>query len=235
MGLDAVELVMDVEETFEIEVTSDFAEQIVTVGDLFEHVKSQVQIAPAGTCLTAATFYKLRSGIELSGIETRFGPSTLLCDVLPKQNRRKFWAAISKNANLRLPDLVRPSWVVALNSVVLLCASLLILAWYLINDLSVVTFAVCFFGGLIALGLFVSFVTRPLAYEIGSKFKTFRDLSESALTLNLTAIKTEKGSRDSMGSNDIWVVLRALVVRNLGVDIDEVTPDARFVKDLGME
>ena len=232
MGLDAVELVMEVEDAFEIEIPSDLAVHLLTVGDLFEYVKSQAQKGPVGTCLTAATFYRLRNAIEASGIETRFGPSSPLGEVFPKQNRRKLWAAIAKNANLRLPDLVRPSWVVFLSSAFLICSSLLAFAWLSNSDLYRKTFLLSCIGSFVALGVFTVLVTRPMANEFGSQFKTFRGLSESVLTLNLNKIKTVRGP---MGANDIWVVLRSIIVRELGVDIDEVTPEARFVKDLGME
>ena len=112
MGLDTVELVMEVEETFGIEIPIEAAQEIVTVGDLFEFVKSQTELAPAGTCLTAATFYDLRKGLHLSGIDQRFGPSTRLDEILPCDDRRSFWARLAEDTELRLPKLVRPSWAV---------------------------------------------------------------------------------------------------------------------------
>ena len=158
MGLDTVELVMDVEESFGIEIPDDDAQQIVTVGDLFEFVKSRAELAPAGTCLTAATFYDIRRGFQESGITERFGPSTPVVDIAPDRNRRSFWSKLSRNTKLRFPDLVRPSWIVILNVL-----------------------------------------------------------------------------HGPMGPNDIWVILRELIVNQLGVDADEVTPTASFVKDLGCD
>ena len=45
----------------------------------------------------------------------------------------------------------------------------------------------------------------------------------------------QKEKHGSMGANDIWVILRELIVTQLGVDADEVIPSASFVKDLGCD
>ena len=71
-----------------------------------------------------------------------------------------------------------------------------------------------------------------MASRFATDFGTFRGLSERVLALNASAITNRHGA---MGPNDIWVVLRELIVNQLGVDADEVTPTASFVKDLGCD
>ncbi len=38
----------------------------------------------------------------------------------------------------------------------------------------------------------------------------------------------------SRGRNDVWIVLREIIVVQLGVSPDAVTPSARFIDDLGL-
>ena len=83
---------------------------------------------------------------------------------------------------------------------------------------------------LLFFGFLTSIVTTPLATNFANDIGTFRGLSERVLALNTIKLKNDHGS---MGPNDIWVVLRELIVNKLGVDLDEVTPDASFVKDWG--
>ena len=230
MGLDTVELVMDVEESFGIEIPDDDAQKIITVGDLFEFVKSQTELVPAGTCLTAATFYDIRRGLADAGITKRFGPSTLLVEIAPQHDRRPFWTKLARNTQLKLPELVRPSWIVVLNVLVTCGASTLIALVASGRDVSGTIFVVTGIACLFFIGWLTSVVTTPFATQFATDFGTFRGLSERVLALNAPTLKNKHGA---MGPNDIWVILRELIVNQLGVDADEVTPTASFVKDLG--
>ncbi len=232
MGLDTVELVMDVEESFGIQIPDDDAQKIVTVGDLFEFIKSQTDLAPAGTCLTATTFYEIRRGFENSGINERFAPSTPVGDIVPNRNRRSFWAKLARSTKLRFPDLVRPSWIVVSNVLITFSASILTALIASGRDVSGTIFVITMIAGFFFFGWATAIVTRPFAKNFSSDFKTFRGLSERVLALNATILKNKHGP---MGPNDIWVILRELIVNQLGVDSDEVTPTASFVKDLGCD
>ena len=232
MGLDTVELVMDVEESFGIEIPDDSAQEIVTVGDLFEFIKSQTELAPAGTCLTAATFYDIRRAFQISGINERFGPSTRLGEIAPNNQRRSFWIKLSQAANLKFPNLVRPSWMVGLNIVLTFAASLLTALIVSGQDLNGTIFAMTLIAYLVLFGWMTALLTKPFATRFATNFCTFRGLSERVLALNASAQQNKHGP---MGPNDIWVILRELIVNQLGVDPDEVTPTASFVKDLGCD
>ena len=46
MGLDGVELIMWIEEEFEIQIADDDAERMRTVGDLIDHIIQRVDLDP---------------------------------------------------------------------------------------------------------------------------------------------------------------------------------------------
>jgi len=60
MGMDAIELVMEIEDAFKIRVPDEDAERITTVRELQDYVVSRVGLLPPPPCLTARTFYFLR-------------------------------------------------------------------------------------------------------------------------------------------------------------------------------
>ncbi len=232
MGLDTVELMMDVEESFGIKIPDDAAQQIVTVGDLFEFIKTQTELAPAGTSLTAATFYDIRQGFQDLGISEHFAPSTELRKITPERKRRSFWANLSRAANLKFPDLVRPSWLVRLNTVITFAASLLIALIASGQDVKGTIFAMTLIAFLVVFGFITAILTKPCATRFAPNFSTFRGLTERVLALNAS---TQKKKHGPMGPDDIWVILRDLIVIQIGVNADEVTPNASFVTDLGCD
>src|SRR4051812_551281 len=104
MGLEAVELVMVVEDAFNIQIPDD--REIVTVGDLYDcicELRSGTD-CPPDACLSAATFYLIRRSIcsefGLGSREVR--PRSLLESVIPKLRRRKHWAGLERSLNLTL-------------------------------------------------------------------------------------------------------------------------------------
>jgi len=207
MGVDFIDLALSIEETFEIEMSVETFGETLTVGQLHDYIVQRTSIARPGTCLTSAAFYHIRSGLAECEIKERFGPSTDLESVIPKQDRRSLWKRFSRQMNLDLPDLVRPPVAYASS-------------WHsLVGLISLMVLSLLAVGG-----------TRPFATRFADDWSTFRGLSERVLTLNAKELRKEHGP---MGLNDTWVVLKGLVVEALGVEADEVTREASFVKDLG--
>ena len=58
MGLDIVELVMEVEDAFDVQIPDDRAGQMRTVGELYDFIveSKRETVNPRRTCLSAATF-----------------------------------------------------------------------------------------------------------------------------------------------------------------------------------
>jgi hypothetical protein len=121
MGLDTVELVMDIEEAFDISIPDDRASQMLTVGDVYEFIleKTTDSTLSSKTCLTAATFYELRTILRSAGIKnTDIRPRTRIDRVFPLLGRRSNWKTMSSKMGLRFPRLERPSWLTLVNCMV---------------------------------------------------------------------------------------------------------------------
>lgn len=65
MGLDTVELVMAIEDSFDVQIPDEQAEKIRTVGDAYEFIiaAKQANQTPRDVCLSAATFYRIRRSL----------------------------------------------------------------------------------------------------------------------------------------------------------------------------
>lgn len=70
MGLDTVELVMEIEDAFDISIPDDQASKMLTVGDVYEFILEQTADSTlrSSTCLTAVTFYDLRLHLRSLGL-----------------------------------------------------------------------------------------------------------------------------------------------------------------------
>jgi acyl carrier protein len=112
MGLDAVELIMRVEEEFGIEITDGEAGQAATVGELHKLVVSKIEPQSLKVCLTSAAFFRTRRAFmdALSIPKDRIRPSTAIEFVLPERDRAQLWASIRKASPLAMPDL-KTAWL----------------------------------------------------------------------------------------------------------------------------
>lgn len=113
MGLDGVELILAIEDAFQIHIADEEAGNVSTVGDLHGLVLSNLDVRDAKRCLTSAAFYRTRHAIVGTlGMERReIRPSTLLAALLPRSNRRANWRHIQAAMKLKVPDLRHPGWI----------------------------------------------------------------------------------------------------------------------------
>ena len=112
MGLDAVELVMRVEEEFGIEIVDAEAGEVATVGNLHHLVMSKLTSEHEGICLTSTAFYRTRKALTkvLKIPKQRISPATPLNDLVDEENRAQIWASIRNAITLETPDL-ETAWI----------------------------------------------------------------------------------------------------------------------------
>lgn len=148
---------------------------------------------------------------------------------LDSDERRQLWRRLEELLGSRPRALQRPDWLER-PLAVLFCGSV---------------FAVCFapfitlvpFGwyGLVAVPLLVLgtigsyLLTRPWRVYPPAGYETFGDITRRLVGLEAATVGWPVGSRDLLMAD-----LRVIVSDQLGVEPDEVVPEARFVEDLNM-
>ena len=113
MGLDGVELIMDVEDRFGTSFPDVELERMQTVGDLFNFIMARIRSQNSDACPTAAMFYPIRKilvdqfSIERSSVR----PSTSLESLIDPNARHTFWRTIDSTLATKLPKLRRSKWL----------------------------------------------------------------------------------------------------------------------------
>lgn len=234
MGLDAVELVMEVEESFGIKIPDEQASRMATVGELYALVleKTRDRSRESQVCLSAATFYELRRNLSQYLPDTlRLRPNWYVEQTLPKFGRRKLWNRLQKDLDVRFPQLRHPWWVVL--AIILVAVVTAIGTYLAFAPGNGGTFAI-FLSLLIAISnaALLMWLTVPLATRPLENSKSFRGLINQIVSMNYAKL-SERFS--SWTATDVWYVLVTIIVEQLAVPRAAVTPDASFVHDLGME
>ncbi|MFC1707270.1 phosphopantetheine-binding protein [Planctomycetota bacterium] len=233
MGLDLVELVMSVEETFGISIPDDDAVGIGTVGQLHDYVVAKRFANLPETCLSSRAFYILRRAINgATGVDRRdLRPSTAVENLLPRESRRYLWNQVSSRADLRLPDL-EPGRALWLIIAAIAGAGFAGTLSVVVPHTSAVAAGLC--GVVSALIVVVALLlitqSRHTAFPAG--ITTLRELTARVLTLNYGELAKREGT---WSQAEVWATVQALVVEQLGVKLEHVTRDAHFVYDLGAD
>jgi acyl carrier protein len=234
MGLDSVEMVIEVEEAFGIKIPDDVAAAVRTVGDLHQLIVESLGDGrkSSGICLSAATFRLIRQAVNTGlSVQTSIRPGDQIDAILPRRHRRQVWSQLTHSLDLRLPSLARSSWVVWSAVVVTLvfAAMATYVAALSLGDVLASTIGVLSF---FIVATFMAFVTSPLAIYPRPTFASFGGLTNVVLAQNYSQLSNRFKSG---GSADVWNAVRMIVVEQLGVEPGQVTPNARFVEDLGMD
>ncbi len=236
MGLDLVELVMEVEDTFNIRFSeADYAD-IATVGDLHDYIVKRVNGTDDSVsehdpiCLTSATFLRIRrafvSHFGLARHSVR--PSSSVDEIVPRKERRKVWNQIQNVIELNLPPLRRPRWVVCtLLAIVSMLAAIFLWSLMPIDEIEFLGVALATVAA--AAGLTV--LTRPLATEPGPEFVTVGGLAHVVLQRNFRALHEQY---NGWNPSDVWDTIQVILLEQLAIKPEEVTRDARFLEDLKM-
>ncbi len=228
MGLDSVELILEAEESFGISLADDEMVKIVTVGQFYDAIMRELPRPEKKFCLSAVAFHRLHQPLLTVTGRNRgeVRPSTRLDTLIPSRQRKAAWKKIQRLSGLRLPPLHLPTWAI---SVILACVVLVVvvgvfsLEWPL-SYVSIVPGFVAFF-------LACWIVDAFFGTGLPSHFQTVGGLTKAVLAKNFAKLSGEIANYDR---NEVWESVRILVADQLGVEIEKITKEARFVADLGM-
>jgi acyl carrier protein len=243
MGLDVIEMIMEVEETFDITIPDEEAERIRTVGDLFHVVLGRIPLdeKPPGqsgpvVCLTSRVFYRVRR-ILVDGLEVdrrRIRPATAVEELIPESDRRRWWSEASERLGWTFPDLRRPRWVVWALWLLFGGLSLSLFGYHFallgLSEQALVQAAVLnlLIGYLYLIAAYA--FTKPVATRLPLECASVRGLVEQVVARNHGKLRREAG----LGRpEEVWKTLQAILVEQLGVPPESVTEEARIIEDLG--
>jgi hypothetical protein len=115
MGLDIVELVIRIEETFSIQIPDPVASELTTPRKVTDFILTQVEETPVPLpCLSQKAFYLLRRGFvqHLAFTRQQFRPDTTLREIIPDENRDDIWKEIGSVIEIKKwPAMSRPKWL----------------------------------------------------------------------------------------------------------------------------
>jgi acyl carrier protein len=224
MGLDTVELVMEVEEHFGIALRDEDAERIRTIGDLADAILSRIVAATALTCPSIPAFYALRSTLRqsLDEPQLRIRPTSLLSEIIPISKRRRCWSAIRSLQPWRFPGLELSHKACQLRLAAQL-VSMIVPLFLLPSEMWILSLA---FGFLLCILVHVGM--NRFRVEIPQTYQTVGDLVRSAISTVIATRKNDVTSREHVLSE-----LLPIISKQFGVDQNKLQPQTRFNEDLG--
>jgi acyl carrier protein len=224
MGLDAVELVMSIEEEFNITIADEEAEKITTPGQMADYLMTRVRTDKNAPCPTQVGFHRLRSVLmDTFGVpREKIRPHALLHNLLPGKHLRQEWKMLASALGAtRFPPLEH-SWTyfVFVNLGIPLALTALLIVMGIRGLFSVVVFFIALF----LIVFYVSFF-HVEGTRIPARHQTVGHLTRQAGSTG-TMIWTRKTILDR---------IFLLTSEQLGVPLERIHEHSRFIDDLGMD
>lgn len=248
MGLDVVELVMEIEDEFGIQITEEDYPKAVTVGDLRDLVVVKLAVKegwePVGQssyCPSAALFLWLRKGLTtaLDQSHLRVRPSDRLDGYLPSFRRRKDWFRWQTACELYLPALQHRPWLESLpltGTLVTLLVSIaggVMLSVAQNGDAGLILLAFSFLNSLIVGTVLLALREALPRRNLPPALATFADLVREIGPLDWQKLQTLKRIGPAERREEIWRRVQKIVSEQLNIPIPEIQPASRFIDDLG--
>jgi acyl carrier protein len=242
MGLDIVEFVMAAEDEFDLTFDNVEFSRIRTVGEFHELVLKELRrkrpVEGTGTadpktpCLSSRAFYSLRKALIASGVAGRkdVAPQASLESLIPRAGRRAVWDEVAHSMRCTLPRLQRSN---TLCTALLIGGTLMVIAPLAFGSIQSRTGA-AWWVALTSAGLSVLLLkaSAPRALEFPSDCRSVDGLVQWLTTNQRRAVSD---SRRVWTDREVWETISRLIVETQGVEPEQVTPEATFVEDLGMD
>jgi hypothetical protein len=231
MGLDAVELLLEIEEEFGISVEEDEAAYFRTLGNVHDYLLEKCAGRKRPGCPTRSAFYRLRRalGVVLEVEPRSLRPTTPLLPLLGRWRRRNQWCRLQQESDLELPSLENRAGAGTFWGSLAAGTGTFLLAAVLSRD-AFVSLAAALTGLLpgVLLGYVIGLCWPP---TVGRRNQTLAGLARQVVALNDPQFRDaeEPPTQD----DPIWDRLCAVLAHQTGVRRESLTRHTRFVEDLG--
>lgn len=226
MGLDAVELILAIEDEFCIKILDAEAGNFVTVGDTVRLVKSKLHFDPDAVCPFQHSFYLVRKALmeqfeipkEAIKIDTKFD------DIFPYEERRQKWRTFCNALpdSLHVNPLRRALWIHRIVFIAIPGITFFAMLWYF--SFHMAGYVAGFFSAMLA-GFIGAFLTKP--------FKTHFP----AGGYSIIDFIPQRGAwaNKKVTEQEIFERIKEITIEQLAVKPEEVTMNARWLHDLGCD
>lgn len=227
MGLDGVELVMNIEDEFDIKIEDEATVSLQTIGDLARYVTWQLRSKwPRVSCPTTKSFYEIRRLLrqKLPVKRRDIRPSTRLNELIPRRLRRRILRSLEHRSHW-VPELQRPRVLVRIGIVLAVAAGVSV-GIPLGIFAGVLDGVVCGFITLYAIGIAIFWTTIPVAVCFPAGYETVGDL-----------VRRTTPNYDAQDEIDTIVLyrVRRIVSEQMGVEIETLAAQTSFAKNLHID
>ena len=239
--MDGVEIVMEVEDPFDVTIADAEAAKMLTPRDIIDHVMRKVGRTDHAQCLTQRAFHRIRASLMrnrgLKRAEIR--PDVSTRELFPVSQRKELLRKTLGDVGLATtPELVRPKWLVGTQFIVSCSLGVAGLSWAA-SDVHYSSFipnflAACpFFTGLLVAvlcGWLSAILTSGARYDFKPALANVGGLSRWVVAHGTEMLGAPPGpwSRERVAER-----VREICVDVLGCE-KTYREDANFVKDLGL-
>lgn len=211
---DIDDLLVKVENSFDIKFVVDELVHIKTFGQLCDHIAEKIQLDNTDDCTSQQAFYKLRDAISstLQYDNNKISPDASLYDLLPRPTRRSQTKKIEQHIGFEISILRPPHWMIGTLLIILL-ASIVGLFFNWKFGLAGLTFSIA--------GLW-------LANKIGNELdlQTVGEVAEKMTRENY--LKSRRNPK-TFNRKEIEKVLTDWFSKDLCLDKSKLTREAKFV------
>ncbi|MCH9655956.1 MAG: hypothetical protein K0U86_08420 [Planctomycetes bacterium] len=229
MGLDGVQLVMEIEEEFGITIPDSIYSELRTVGNLVDFCLERIHASKTVSCPSLTCFLSLRRLVRdvSKDPDLRIRPRDNIEEGLPESDRKQFWRRLPELLKTTPPALRRPPWLRKTLGLIVLGFGVYLMALTPPWHIEVLILICC---ATIALGIILHWSTIGLRTRTPEGYKTFGEITKRMVGLTIATNPPTDQEYDS-----VFSIVKRIIVDVLGVDGDEVIPTARFIEDLRMD
>ncbi len=225
MGMDGVEIVMAVEDAFDIRIEDLEAEKLLTPLQLIELVQAKVANVETEICLSHRAFNLLRRYFTINRALPRkqFKPSAQLSALIPQKQRKVVLLDMALEVGTEpLPQLVRTAWLIKILFLFSVACGV-----YAATRVSSMSNGV---AASAATGFLVTVLTLPFRNEFPKGLVTIGDL---ALWVKRHKPDLSNKSQKAWTREQIAARVREIIIDTLACE-KTYREEARFVQDLGL-
>jgi acyl carrier protein len=233
MGLDSVEILVNVENAFGITIANFEAEKIVTVGDIHAIVWRSVQGRQSMRCKSQQLYYRLRHALitKFRVDKDAIGLDASLNDCFPQTDRRLLYRKLEKELQLKLPPLVLPAlWENILRVTgLILIAGTIVCSLVMINGFNYTRWLYVLPGLGTLLTVFFSNILdgERIVFEPA----IVKAYTQKVLSLNYATLSQGSGAN----RKEVEVVINNIIAETIGLELHEISPEKRLGDDLGVD